>query len=144
VYVLAVAVPALIVSVELPPAVIEVGLNDAVAPLGTPEMLKLTVCEFPEVTAVEIVVVPDPPGAMLKLVGLVEIEKSFADVTMNVTEVECVAKAPVPVTVTVYVPTGVLAPAVSVSVELLPAVSEEGLKEAVAPAGKPLAAKLTV
>ena len=52
--------------------------------------------------------------------------------------------ASVAVTVTVYVPTGVLAPAVSVSVELLPAVSEEGLKEAVAPAGKPLAAKLTV
>src|SRR5260370_69422 len=107
-------------------------------------MLKLTGCEFPEVTAVEIVLVPDPPGAMLKLVGMAEIEKSFADVTMNVTEVECVAEAPVPVTVTVYVPTGVLAPAVSVSVELLPAVTEKGLKEAVAPAGTPLAERLMV
>jgi hypothetical protein len=137
-------VPALTVRVELPPAVTEVGLSEAVAPLGTPETLRLTVCALPAVTAVEIVLEPEVPCARLKLVGLAEIEKSFTAVTVNETLVECVTEAPVPVTVTVYVPAGVLAPAVSVSVELLPAVTEAGLKEADAPVGKPLAERVTV
>ena len=37
-----VALPAVIVSVELVPALIEVGLNKAVAPVGRPLTLKLT------------------------------------------------------------------------------------------------------
>ena len=77
-------------SVELPPALTEVGLKVAVAPLGTPEILKVTVCVPPEVTAVEIVLVPDecfPDRA--KLVGFAEIEKSFVtEVIVSDTVVE--------------------------------------------------------
>src|SRR5260221_7765192 len=72
----AAAVPALIVSVELAPAVTDVGLNEAEAPLGKPETVRLTVCALPDVTAVEIVLVSEAPCAMLKLAGLAEIEKS--------------------------------------------------------------------
>ena len=53
------------------------------------------------------------------------------------------ALVPVPVTVTVYVPAAAL-PALSVSVEFPPAVTDAGLNEAVAPAGKPLALSDTV
>jgi len=60
------------------------------------------------------------------------------------TAVVCVAEGPVPVTVTLKVPGVVLAPALSVSVELFPAVTEVGLNEAVAPAGNPLADKFTL
>lgn len=73
----AAAVPALTVSVELPPAVTEVGLRLADAPAGVPDTVRATVSALPEVTAVEIVLVPEFPGARLKLVGFVEIEKSL-------------------------------------------------------------------
>jgi len=86
--------------VELAPEETDAGLNDALAPLGTPAMLKVTVCAAPEVTAVEMVLVPEPFWAMLKVFGLAEIEKSFtAETTVNDTDVVCVAEAPVPVTV---------------------------------------------
>ena len=73
----AAAVPALTVSVELPPAVTEVGLRLADAPAGVPDTVRATVSALPEVTAVEIVLVPEPPGARLKLEGFAEIEKSL-------------------------------------------------------------------
>ncbi len=59
------------------PAVTEVGLNDAVAPLGRPEALRFTVWALPEVTAVLMVLVPDAFCAMLKLDGDALMEKSF-------------------------------------------------------------------
>jgi hypothetical protein len=71
------AVPALTVSAELPPAVTEVGLSDADAPLGIPETVRLTVCALPEVTAVEIELEPEAPCRMLTLLGLAAIEKSL-------------------------------------------------------------------
>src|SRR2546430_16865777 len=64
-------------------------------------------------------------------------------VTVRLTEVLCVALVAVPVTVTVYVP-GAAVPAPTVSGELPPAVTEVGLTVAVAPAGVPLTARLTV
>ena len=73
-------------------------------------------------------------------------EKSFGGggaVTVNETIVEWVVLVPVPVTVIVYVP-GVALPAPSVSVELAPAVTDVGLREAVAPAGTPLVLSDTV
>lgn len=75
---------------ELPPALTEVGLKDAVAPLGTPEILKLTVCVPPEVTAVEIVLVRDTCfPARVRLVGFAEIEKLFVtEVIVSDTVVE--------------------------------------------------------
>jgi len=73
----AAAVPGFTVSVELPPAVTDAG-SDAVAPLGTPERARATVCALPEVTAVEIELAPEaPPCRRLKLAGLAEIEKLF-------------------------------------------------------------------
>ncbi len=91
----------MMVSVLEPPAVTEVGLNDAVAPVGRPEALRLTVCALPEVTAVLIVLVPDAPCAMLKLDGEALMVKSFVTgaLTTKETLVVCVADVPVPVTV---------------------------------------------
>ena len=82
VYVLGAAVPALIVTVELPPEVIGLGLNDADAPLGTPVIERETLCALPEVTAVLITVVPEVPWLTVKLLGLAEIEKSLTAVEM--------------------------------------------------------------
>ena len=55
--------------VELPPAVTDVGLNEAVAPPGTPETIRLIVPALPAVTAVEIVLEPFPPCVTVTLVG---------------------------------------------------------------------------
>src|SRR6267378_2194386 len=99
--------------VELLPAATAVGLNDAVAPAGRPVALKLTFCAEPLVTAVEIVDVPLEPCWTETLVGFAPIEKSFGG------------------------------GAVSVSVEVPPAVTEVGLNDAVAPAGRPVALKVT-
>ena len=71
---------ALIVNVELLPAVTEVGLKEAVTPEGNPEALKEMLCALPETTAVEIVEFPEEPAAMVKEDGLAEMEKSFATV----------------------------------------------------------------
>ena len=139
----AVLAPTANVRVELPPAVIGFGLKDAVAPGGMPLAPSVTLCAEPLVTAVEIVEAALPPCAAETLPGLVLIEKSEA-VTVSVTVMVCVALAPVPVTVTEYVPGAVVAPAASVSVELPPAVIELGLKEAVAPEGRPLAERATL
>jgi len=145
VYVPGAAVPAPTVSVELPPAVTEVGLSVAVAPAGVPLTVRLTVSAEPLVTAVEIVDVPFAPCTSERLAGLALMEKSFATgaVIVKVRAVLCVALAPVPVTVIVYVPAAAV-PAPSVSVELPPAVTDAGLNEAVAPEGRPLALSETV
>jgi hypothetical protein len=66
----------LTVTVELAPALTELGLNDTVVPDGCPVALSDTVCAEPLVTAVEIVDVPLPPCATLRLLGLAAIEKS--------------------------------------------------------------------
>src|ERR1051326_3044896 len=64
--------------------------------------------------------------------------------TVSVNPLECVAEAPVPVTVTEKVPTGVDALVEIVNLEEAPAVTEEGLNDAPAPAGRPLAENATV
>ena len=90
--------------------------------------------------------VPLWPWTNERLVGFALMEKSFGGggaVIVNETVVEWVALAPVPVTVIVYVP-GVALPAPSVSVELAPAVTDVGSREAVAPAGTPLVVSDTV
>jgi hypothetical protein len=97
----AAAVPDESVKVALPPAVTEAGLNEAVAPAGTPEALRLTVCATPEVTAVETELLPLPPLVTATLTGLAAIEKSSTTtaLTTNESVAVCVAEAPVPVTV---------------------------------------------
>ena len=91
------------VIVEEPPAVTDDGLKLTVVPAGWPLALNATDCAEPLVTAVEIVEVPLPPCATLKLLGLELIEKSDggAAVTVRLTVVECVTLVPVPVTVIV-------------------------------------------
>ena len=97
-----VAAPTLKVSVELPPAVMVGGLNEAVAPAGTPPALSVTVSAEPLVTAVEIVDVALPLCTAETLLGFALIEKSLgAAVTVSVTAVLWVALGAVPVTVTV-------------------------------------------
>ena len=61
-------------SVELPPALTDVGVNEAEAPVGRPETLRYTDSALPETTAVEIVAVPEVDCSKLKLAGLTEIE----------------------------------------------------------------------
>ena len=129
--------PAPTVKVEPPPVLTEVGLSVADAPFGAPLTVRLIVSVEPLVRPVEMVDVPLAPWTKERLVGLAVMEKSFgggAAVTVNETVVEWIALVPVPVTVTVYVP-GAALPAPSVSVELAPAVTEVGLRDAVAPAG---------
>src|ERR1700736_1441304 len=63
--------------------------------------------------------------------------------TTRVTVVLCVAEVPVPVTVTEEVPVGVVVAVVIVMVELLPELTDAGLKPAVAPLGRPLALSAT-
>ena len=80
-------------SVELPPAVTEVGLNEADAPAGNPLADKLTLWALPLVTAVEIVLGPEAPWFTETLFGFALIEKSLITgaVTVKATEVVCVA-----------------------------------------------------
>ncbi len=66
-----------IVTVEDAPAVTELGLKLAVAPVGRPEAESATLCALPEVTAVETVAVAELPGVTVAAVGLTESEKSF-------------------------------------------------------------------
>src|SRR5207302_985401 len=77
VYVPAAAVPAPTVSVELPPAVTDGGLNEAVAPEGRPLALSETVCAEPLVTAVAMVAVAPPFCVAETELGLALIEKSL-------------------------------------------------------------------
>src|SRR5437879_3697675 len=143
VYVPAAAVPVFMVSVELPPAVTDVGLSDAVAPLGTPVTERRSEERRVGEAGGALVLVPEAPWTRLKLVGLAAIEKLFGGLTVSVTEVVCVAEVPVPVTVSVYVPTAAV-PVFTVSVELPPAVTDVGLSDAVAPLGTPVTERLTV
>jgi hypothetical protein len=123
------------------PAVMLDGEKDADAPDGSPLALSETVWAEPDVTAVEAVAPAFCPAVTLADVGLTAIEKSFevAVLTVSVNVVVCVADAPVPAIVTVYVPVGVVLDVLSVSVDDEPAVTVEGVNDAVAPLGRPLA-----
>jgi hypothetical protein len=137
--------PTLSVSVEVPPAVTAEGSNEAVAPVGIPLAESVTLSAEPLVTAVEMVEVALPPWTAETLVGLAPIEKSLGGaVTVSVMVASWVALGAVPVTVSEYVPGVVAAPTLSVSVEAPPAVIEPGLKEAVVPAGIPVALSVTL
>ena len=76
------------VSAELPPLVIEPGLNAAVAPAGTPVALSVMLSGEPLIAAVEMVEVALSPCTAETLVGLALIEKSFGGgLTASVTVV---------------------------------------------------------
>ncbi len=142
-----VAVPAvaelLAVSDRTLDVVVLVGLNDAVTPLGKPDAARLTlpVNPFWSVT-VMVLVPPEPPGLIVKLLGAADRVKSGGPVTVRVMVVVAVRLPEVPVTVTVAVPA--VAELLAVSDRTLVVVVLVGLKDAVTPLGSPEAAKLTL
>ena len=93
--------PVLMVSDELllPSLLIVGGLNEALAPVGSPLALNVTGCaELPAVSAAVIDEVPDvPPWVAVTEAGFADNVKEFA-LTVSVTVVVCV-DVPVPVTV---------------------------------------------
>jgi hypothetical protein len=135
----------LTVIVDEPPVLTDVGLKLTVAPAGWPLALNEIVCAAPVSTAVPIVDVPFAPCATEMLLGDAVSAKSDggAAVTVRLTVAERVAVCPLPVTVMVYVPGVVLAPALTVIVEELPAATVVGLKLIVTPDGCPLALSVT-
>src|SRR5437762_932681 len=70
----AAALPALTFSVALPPALMDVGVTEALAPLGVPDTARLIVPPVPT-TVVEMVLEPLVPCTRLRLLGLAEIVK---------------------------------------------------------------------
>jgi hypothetical protein len=132
------------VSTDDPPEVTLGGLNEALVPEGRPLADRLTDCAEPLVTAVLMVEVPLPPCVKATDDGLTEIEKLFPTTGLitKVTVVGCVPLVPVPLMISGYVPAAAV-PEFKLSVEELPAVMLVGLKEALAPDGRPLAERLT-
>jgi len=133
------------VRVELPEVVIEAGENVAVAPLGNPLVTpRLTALPKPLSAPTLTVYVAVPPGFTENELGEAESVKSGGAPTLRVTVAVCVAPAAlVPVMVRTLLPGGVLLARMTVRVELPAWVMEVGENEAVAPEGRPAAAKLT-
>src|SRR6202049_945800 len=91
-------------------------------------------------TSVPPMAVPAPTKSMLSVLA-VELTPA---VTVSVTVVVCESEPLVPVMVSVVgPPVGVVAPAVMVRVELMPGVTEAGLKPNDAPEGRPLTPSVT-
>lgn len=133
---------ALNVTVLLP--VVEAGLKEAVTPAGSPLALKATLLLNPPVGSTVIMLLAVAPCVTDTLAGLAErVNPGATDgFTVRLTDVVWVRLPLVPVTVTLDVPVAAVADAVKVSV-LLPVV-DAGLKLAVTPVGKPLAARATL
>ena len=136
--------PELTVSVELPPAVTEVGAKLALAPAGRPEMLNAADSALPVTALVVTEYIAEPPDTTEADAGDAAMPKSEAAGGVNVTDtdVEWLPDVAVPVIVNVYVPAAAV-PASNVSVDALPAVTVEGDSDAVAPAGAPLTLNVT-
>jgi hypothetical protein len=134
----------LAVSVKLLVPVVGFGLNKAVTPLGRPEADKLTLPLKPYCGVTVMVLAPDVPCGIVRVLGEAERLKFGTAVALTVSETVVVfIKLPeVPMTVTVAVPVVAVLLAVSVSV-LVPVVGF-ALKDAVTPLGRPDTLKLTL
>lgn len=126
------------VELPLPGAAMELGLKLAVTPDGNPEAENETVALKPPLTLVVIVLLPELPCTIERLVGEALKLKSGC-VTVRAMVAVCVTPPPLAVTVTLVVPAAALLLAVNVKVELpLPgAAIEVALKLAVTPVGSP-------
>src|SRR5260370_19973434 len=131
------------VSVELPDVVIDEGANEGEVPVGNPVAAKLTVPVDPFCAATFTVYVAVPPGLTDTALGVAESVKS-GTTTFSITSAEFASVPLVPVIVTVELLAKLPGGDVTVSVELPGALIEGGENDAVAPAGNPAAAKLTV
>jgi hypothetical protein len=136
-------VPVVTLRSELEPAAGEAGLNEPFAPAGRPVRVKLTEPVKPLRAPTFTVYFAVPPGVTETLDGVADNVKSGGRVTSKVTAVVLVCDPLVPVIVTLLLLTGVLVVVITVRIELEPGVIEVGLKDGVAPDGKPLALRLT-
>lgn len=127
--------------------VVLVGLNDAITPAGKPEAAKLTLPVKPFCGATETVLVRLPPCTRLTLFGDADRLKFGGVTAFTVSDnvVVCVKPPEVPVIVTVTVPMVAVLLAESVNVlAFVGLVVLVGLKDAITPAGRPEADKLTL
>jgi len=132
----------LAVRVKVLVLVVLVALNDTVTPPGIPEAEKATLPLKPFSGFTVIVLMALAPCVTVKLLGEAERVKFGGGFTVR-ESVVALAKLPaVPVMVTVAGP--VVAEPLAVSVKVLVPVVLPGLNDAVTPAGKPEADKLTV
>ena len=127
--------------VEEPEPVTEVGLKLALAPVGSPPALKLTVPVKPFNAVTLAVYVVFEPWVTVREDGVADNKKAL---TTRVTVVVLIAWPLLPVIVSGYVPTGVEVLVGTLSVVDPEVVRLEGLNDAVAPVGSPLTLKLTV
>lgn len=131
------------VSVKVLVLVVLAGLNEGITPLGKPDADKLT----PPLKALSgftvMVLVPLDPWVMVKLVGDAESVKFGGGLTVRESVVELDRLPEEPVIVTEAAPVVAVLAAVRVNV-LAPVVVLLGLNDAVTPAGKPDADKLTL
>jgi hypothetical protein len=126
------------VSVEVPAPVIELGLKLAVTPDGKPDADKEMAESNPPVTEDVIVTVPELLRSMLIEAGDALMEKpAVVDVTVSETVVVDVVLPDVPVMVIAYVPGVVDDATVKVAVDVPAPVMEDGLKPTVTPEGWP-------
>ena len=125
----------LAVNVRVLEAVALVGLNEAVTPLGRPEAARLTPPLKPFWGVTVMVLDPEVPCMMLRLVGDEERVKSGGSATVRASVAVCVKLPEVPVTVTVAVPAD--AEVLAASVNVLDAVVGLGPNDAVTPLGRP-------
>jgi hypothetical protein len=132
------------VSVKVLVLVAELGLKEAVTPVGKPVADKVTLPLKPFSGETVMVLEPLPPCAIVTLFGDAESAKLEGATAVTVTErVVVFVKLPDwPEMVTVVVP--VVAVPVAVSVKMLVLVAKVGLKAAVTPVGKPVADKVTL
>lgn len=122
--------------------VVLLGLSEAVTPLGRPEADRLTVPLKPPCRATVIVLVLLEPCGIVNPVGAAEMVKLPWGITASEIVALLVKVPDVPVIVTGKVPTAAVPAAVSVSMLVVAVVL--GLKDAVTPAGRPDADKLTL
>ena len=116
-------------------------LNDALTPLARPEAVNETRPLKPFCAPTLMLVDEVAPCTTLTLEGEAESVKVGAGATVSETDVVVVSEPDVPVIVTVEVPVVALAPAVKVSVLVLP---EKALKDAFTPLGRPEADRVTL
>ena len=120
-----------------PGAPIDVGLNAAVVPEGSPDTLSaIAELKLPAIV-VEIILVPLAPCATETEAGEAEIVKLAGPVTVRLTVAVWVAPPPVPVTVIGYKPVATVEATAMVIVDVPEpgAAMEVGLKVTVTPVG---------
>jgi len=134
--------PTVIVMVEVPAPVIEVGLKFTVTPVGWPVADKVTAELKPPVTALLMVEFPELPCTTeIEAGAALMVKPGVAPVTVRETVVVSVVLPEVPVTVMLYVPVTVDEATAIVMVEVPAPVIEVGLKVTVTPVGWPVADK---